>query len=435
MNIRIPIPVAGAIFVLLFAALAIVFGWGVAAQRYKIFPYAYITQVEEALQLTADQATGNNSWYYPPTDRTEAVTFPVVERPDEGLNLVTAMGPDKSPIIKVVDLQGVTLHEWPVDWFEVWPDATHLPDTSMPKSRPGTHIHGTLLLPDGDLIYNYEKQGTVRMGICGEVRWRLPYQTHHSIHQDDAGDLWISGLKWNTELLPDYPAHSLPVREQTIIRVSKEGELLDELSVFDLLVANNQRALLHMRSSALSNTISGDSLHLNDVETFPKSMKEGFFSHGDVMISLRNINTVLIFDPDTLEIKYMKVGEFVRQHDPDFIDGDTIMIFDNNNIGPERFGQQSRILLIDVPTDKVSVLYEGDEDFPFYTHIMGKQQPLENGHLLITDSVNGRGFEINEDGQVIWEFINIVDEGVVGIVEEVERIPESYRSLFESSGC
>ena len=131
----------------------------------------------------------------------------------------------------------------------------------------------------------------------------------------------------------------------------------------------------------------------------------------------------------------MKAGEFVRQHDPDFVDGNTIMLFDNNNLGPESFGQQSRILLLDAPSGDISTLYEGDEQDPFYTAIMGKQQALADGHLLITDSGNGRGFEVDANGKLIWEYINIVEDGVVGIIEEIERIPESYRAVFESAGC
>jgi hypothetical protein len=435
LNIRIPNPVAGAILVLVLCGFLLAFAYGVAVQRYKLFPFGYIGQAEEAVQLTLDQAAGNSSWYYPPTERSKTVTFPGGNTNRDGLNLLTAMGPNKSLTLKVVDMQGATVHQWPVDWFDIWPDATHLPQDSIPQSRPGTHLHGTLLLPDGDVIFNFEKQGTVRMGLCGEVRWKLPYQTHHSIHMDDDGVLWMSGLSSNAEAMPDYPAHNTPVREQTIIQVSQNGELLDELSVFDLLVKNNQRALLHMRASALSNSVSGDSLHLNDVETFPADLEEGFFSHGDVLISLRNINTVLVYDPTTLRIKFMKVGEFVRQHDPDFVDGNTIMLFDNNNIGPASFGQQSRIVLLDAPSGKVSVLYEGDDEFPFYTPIMGKQQALADNHLIITDSVNGRGFEIDANGKVVWEYINIVADGVVGIVEEVERIPNSYNAVFNSANC
>jgi hypothetical protein len=374
------------------------------------------------------------SWYFQPTTRTETIYLPVGEQP-EGLNLITAMGPDNSLALKVIDMNGELVHEWPVDWFDIWPDATHLPAETVPKTRPGTHLHGTWLLPDGDILFNFEKQGMVRMGLCGEVRWKLPYQTHHSIYVDDDGYIWAPGLSTHAEAMPDYPAHVTPVREQTIVKISQDGELLDEISVFDLLVDNGYRALLHMQASPLSNSIVGDSLHLNDVEVFPRSLEAGFFKPGDVMISLRNIHSIIVFDQLTRHIKLLRIGGFTRQHDPDFLDGNSIIIFDNNNIGPAGFGQQSRILRLDAVTNELSTLYEGSEQDPFYTHIMGKQQLLDDGHMVITDSISGRGFEVDETGTVVWEFINLVDEGIVGIVEEVERIPVSYRSIFASAAC
>ena len=420
--------------VLLLAGFLLAFVYGVMVVRYRLFPYAAVEQVEEAVQWMVDRAPGNRSWYFQPTTRTEKAYAPRGERPD-GLNLVSGMGSDNRLLLKVVDMVGELVHEWPVDWFDIWADADHLPPDAVPKTRPGTHLPGTWLLPDGDILFNFEKQGTVRMGLCGEIRWRLPYQTHHAIHIDDDGYIWLPGLKTNLKPMPDYPAHMVPIREQTIIKVSQEGEILEDISVFDLLRDNGYRALLHMRASPLSNTISGDSLHLNDVEVFPNSMQEGFFKHGDVLISLRNINSVIVFDQVTHRIKLLKIGGFTRQHDPDFIDGNSIMLFDNNNIGPERFGQQSRILMLDASSNQLSVLYEGTKQDPFYTYILGKQQLLDNGHMLITDSMNGRAFEVNQDSEVVWEYINLVEEGVVGIVEGVTRLPASYRQLFAAAAC
>ena len=59
------------------------------------------------------------------------------------------------------------------------------------------------------------------------------------------------------------------------------------------------------------------------------------------MVSLRNIHAVMVFDPDTLNIKYLSIGKVVRQHDPDFIDGNRISIFDNNNVAPESQGRKA----------------------------------------------------------------------------------------------
>jgi hypothetical protein len=291
------------------------------------------------------------------------------------------------------------------------------------------------LLPDGDIIFNFEQLGTIRMNTCGEVVWRLPYRTHHSIFPDGDGNLWLSAQKTSLKPLPQFPKHVPPVRDPIILQISPRGKVLREISVMELLDKNGLRALLHMRGDSQKNTVSGDALHLNDVEVFPADMDEGVFSHGNILISLRNINTILVFDPDSLKIKFIKIGGFVRQHDPDFIDGNTISLFDNNNIGPEEFGQQSRIILLDAVTGDVSTYYSGSKTAPFYTNIMGKHQWLPNGNLLVTDSNNGRAFELNESKEIVWEFINLIGEGRVGIVEEVQRVPSNMANIFNQAVC
>src|SRR5207247_1345506 len=138
--------------------------------------------------------------------------------------------------------------------------------------------------------------------------------------------------------------------EFTVVEVSPDGRLLSERSVFDVLLANGLRGLLHMASGNNPSTmVSGDTLHLNDVETFPSSMSPGIFQPGDVMISLRNISAIVVFDPHTLRIRFMTIGRTLRQHDPDFVDGNTISVFDNNDLaamGQQAVGQDLAGILV-----------------------------------------------------------------------------------------
>jgi hypothetical protein len=430
MNLKVPNIVAVAAVFLLAAFFLLVFALGVAVQRYQLPGYGLLNEVETALRVSVDKTIGELPWYYQQSERTE-----IIEKYDEredssGLNLVTAVGPDSSLILKVMDMGGVTIHEWAVDWFDLWSDAEHLDDAELPKSRPGTHIHGAAILPQGDVVFNFEKLGMVRLSRCGEVQWRLPYRTHHSIFIDEEGFIWTAGQSEDVGARDAYPMHLPPVREPMVVKVSPEGEIVQKISVFDLLAENDQLALLYMRASSIYNTITDDTLHLNDVEVFPSTMEEGVFKHGDIMLSLRNIHTVLVFDPETLNIRFIKVGGFVRQHDPDFIDGNTITVFDNNNIARRGDGQQSRIIEIDARSGNSKLVYTGSEGQPFYTHIMGKHQWLDNGNLLLSDAVSGRGFEVDTDGQIRWEYINLVDDGLVGIVEEVTRLPEEFAEVF-----
>ena len=61
----------------------------------------------------------------------------------------------------------------------------------------------------------------------------------------------------------------------------------------------------------------------------------------------------------------------------------------------------------------------------FYTEIMGKYQWLDNGNVLIAESAGGKAFEINPAGKIVWEHLNSIDADLVGVVEEVMRLPPS----------
>jgi hypothetical protein len=153
------------------------------------------------------------------------------------------------------------------------------------------------------------------------------------------------------------------------------------------------------------------------------------------MVSVRNINTVFVFNRESEEIKFITTGLFVRQHDPDFIDGNTFSVFDNNNIAPESANPQSRIVIVSATDNKTAkVFFEGTPETPFFTNIGGKHQWLPNGNLLITSFSDGRGFEINPEGKIVWEYFNYVDRGMVGVVTEVQHLPLKYERIFRDRG-
>ena len=205
--------------------------------------------------------------------------------------------------------------------------------------------------------------------------------------------------------------------------------------MFDWFAQRNMRGWLHMGANKKSNVVSGDVLHVNDVEIFPGNMESDIFRPGDIMISLRNISSIMVLDRDTLDVKYWKTDEIVRQHDPDFMGDDRISIFDNNQIGPNDGDQQSRIVIDSANSEPSTIAYTGSPDEPFYSRIMGKHQWLPDGNLLITDSVNGRAIEEDVNGNILWEFVNFVAPGMAGIMEEVQRLPANYSQLFDADTC
>ena len=152
-----------------------------------------------------------------------------------------------------------------------------------------------------------------------------------------------------------------------------------------------------------------------------------------MLVSLRNINTVLVFTPATGKIKRVWTGAFVRQHDPDFVDGNTISVYDNDNVGRRRGGQQSRILLLSADSNEPTVYFPRDKRTRFYSDIMGKHQWLPNGNLLITESKKGRAFEIDRDGRTVWEYVNLTGGGYAAVMEEVQRLPERMNDAYSDA--
>jgi hypothetical protein len=65
---------------------------------------------------------------------------------------------------------------------------------------------------------------------------------------------------------------------------------------------------------------------------------------------------------------------------------------------------------------------------------MGKHQWLPNGNLLITESVEGRAFEIDPDGALVWEYFNIVDRGRLALLTEAHRLPSIFTDAFFEEG-
>ena len=405
---------------------AILIAYGYAIHRNHIFPYSLLAMAKPGFEQILSSISDHKPKHYKPSANSKVINIVNASEIEPGLTLITETGVS-APIAKVIDSEGNIIHQWDLDWFRIWPDANHLPEYRVPKSPPGAQIHGAILLKGGDLIFNYDYLGLVRVNICGDVIWKMPYQTHHSIFLSEDSTLWVGGRKYYDKPIAKYPNLTAPVNEDLVLHVTLDGEILEETSVFDILERNNLQHLMYMQS------LSGDLYHLNDIDVFPNDWEEGVFKNGDVMISLRQLNTIIVYDRWTYQVKHIISGGFVRQHDPDFRDGNTISVFNNNNIGPASDGIQSNILIKSLNDDQTFLAYAGSKHYQFYTQSMGKHQWLSNGNILISDTKEGKAFEVNKDSKVVWEYNNIIGKGYFSDVSEANRLPIYFtKEKFDS---
>jgi hypothetical protein len=180
-----------------------------------------------------------------------------------------------------------------------------------------------------------------------------------------------------------------------------------------------------------------DVLHTNDVGILATGDAPAFplFEAGDALVSFRNLNLLIVFDPDSGVVKWSQTGPWLRQHDPDFLPDGRIMVFDNRDDGANgRLLGGSRLIAMDPATREVETIYEGTAETPFFTAGRGNADILDNGNFLITETSGGRVFEVTPDGEIVWSFIHRYDADRVLNVNGASRYPQWYGN-FDRSGC
>ncbi|MFZ1431285.1 MAG: arylsulfotransferase family protein [Geminicoccaceae bacterium] len=361
-----------------------------------------------------------------------------------GVTMMTGLW-DAEAGITLRTLDGRELHRWYAPFTTIWPDTPHLATENTPFNDWDTRIHGALLYRNGDVVFNFDEFGLVRLDRCSRIVWRLAKQTHHSITAADDGHLWIPNIKQVHDVSDErFPGMTPPFREDSILEVSPDdGRVLREISLLESFYASTyEGALLAGGAPGLARSIDPDPLHTNNVETLPAAMAGAFplFQAGDILVSMRNLNMLAVLDKTTGLIKWSKTGPWVRQHAGHFLPNGQIALLDNRlakNVppwAPNKPAAASRIVTVDPLTGHLSVLFEGSEDQPFFTYRMGKLQVLPNGNILVTEPEPGRAFEITPDRKVVWSFINRFDEARVAGIEQAIRYPAEY-AAFAAEPC
>jgi hypothetical protein len=402
-------------------ALVLAFTLGMIVAELRVFPFAAVRAAAEAardLHENWRHYLRIRSKYAVRTDRVGGVTVhdPAVAYP--GHTFVTGYRDGQFHAF-LIDMRGTVEHEWRLAFSEVWPDPPHL-DVAPPDFD--VSVHGAALLPDGAVVMNFEGLGTVRLDRCSRVLWRVPARTHHAVDALPTGEFLVPAWRRLTRPGPDLPGVRVAeggwLWEEMILRIDPQGRIVAETSLLERMLASGLEAILYANGVPLARMgHTDDPLHLNDVEVLRADMAAAFplFAAGDVMVSMRNINMIAVLDRETLLVKWWMTGPFLRQHDPDFLPNGNILVFDNRTGGPVRreFGF-SRILEVNPATRRIAWSYAGSEREPFYTDARGKQQPLPNGNVLVTEAQAGRVFEVArgpEGGRIVWEWVNGIGDG------------------------
>ncbi|MGH8581578.1 MAG: arylsulfotransferase family protein [Gammaproteobacteria bacterium] len=418
------------IFVASISALA--FLYGVVVTQFRLFPYPLIKSAGRAANALRELYLERQNTVHriQSEDGRGGVTTYDPDRAYNGLTLLTLFSGERNVAV-VVDMSGRELHRWDVRYSAV------LGEKDQSVRDVNKYLNSAHVFPNGEILLNFDYGGLVKLDRASNVLWKLDEQTHHSIFVDTDGAIWVPTRQLRKKPQAFAAWIESPYFDDQLLKVAPDGKVMKRISVLKAIFASRYEGILYANASLNPRVDYEDPLHLNDAELIPGSAAgHPLFAPGDVLLSLRNINTLIALDPASERIKWSRTGPFLRQHDPDFLPNGNLLVFDNRTdtdqhhkvqhlTEPQAFGY-SRVIEIEPVTGRVIWEFAGSREKPFYSSINGMAERLPNGNHLIVEPEAGRVFEIDgtAEPQVVWEYRNSLgtDPATVGRIAYAHRL-------------
>lgn len=339
-------------------------------------------------------------------------------RAHDGLNFYVS-GHEAAAVLMRMD--GEVLHRWARDFWDVWSD------DRAERSDEGTH-HWRHAEPfrNGDLLAIHEGLGLVKLDRFSNLIWARRNGAHHDFQVLPNGDIAV--LAREARLIARIDV-ARPILEDFVLILDSNGREKQRISVLEAF----ERSPEHRGIWDDSPRRWGDLFHTNSIEVLDGRFAgiNPAFTKGSFLLSSRHLNTVFVVSPDTRAVVWALRGAFKAQHDAHLLADGSLMLFDNSGRG-----RVSAVEVYDLKTLALQWAYAGSETQPFYTRFCGTSQRLPNGDTLITESDNGRAFEVTEDGDIVWEFYNPHRAGendeFIAALFRMDRLPRDFTPWLES---
>ena len=288
------------------------------------------------------------------------------------------------------------------------------------------------LSKDGTLTYTIPWNDLISVDLkTGQEKWRVRGAFHHSIESDANGDLWVCGaVQPETISNPKSKTlHSNKVFEdQTLVKVSPSGKVLQVVSVADLILNSGLEFLLY--GSANPN-VNFDPIHLNQIT--PILSDFGVFKKGQILVSLRNLSTILLIDSTLETVVWHGSGNWMNQHCVMPAAPSTFSVLDNHSFASGQYWLNSawrtRIVTHNIETGKTSEIQVNRESpRDFNIPIEGRALPINLDNWMVEDCLQGT-IMIFGNQKLIFKWSNLYPDGTVGITSwcrymSSEAVPE-----------
>ncbi|MCA8884743.1 MAG: hypothetical protein KDA50_13500 [Rhodobacteraceae bacterium] len=315
-------------------------------------------------------------------------------------------------VVEYWDLSNLTLiHRWepPIDDINAAASDWHSTEIDLARDKNQTRmlIRHPLLMDNGDIVIK-SRTPLTRVSACNEVVWSNDDTLfHHAVEADPDGAIWVATRE---EPATVERVSKTTFADDTITKVSPQGEILFKRFVAQMLLDHGMRRYVYGRSDYDDNPI-----HLNDIQ--PVRSDGPYWQLGDVFLSLRSHSLIVLYRPSTDEIIWYREGPWSHQHDVDVLDQHRISVMDNNSFMTFPFSRVngfSDVKVYDFETDAIrSPWKDALESVEFQTVTEGLQTVRSDERLFVEEQNRGRMMEFSADGDLLWEYVNRGSDGAI----------------------
>jgi hypothetical protein len=335
--------------------------------------------------------------------------------PDRTFDGYTLFTTSQGSWATLIDMRGNVVHQWNLPFRKAWPAASHvrapLPDERIHWFRCHLYPNGDLLAVyhgDDDTPYGY---GLVKLDKDSKLLWTYAGNVHHDVTVAEDGTIYTLAQKIEDKLPAGLESIRGPYIADYLVVLSPQGRELKTIPILEAfrdspyalaLTLVGKPALKNRarRKDLLTLLKKGDILHTNSVRVLSQSLAAKFplFKAGQVLISVRSLDTIAVLDPQTRCVVWAAQGLWRAQHDAEFLDNGHLLVFDN--LGSL---EGARVIEYDPVTQAMPWSYGDDKSARFIAVQRGVKQRLPNGNTLIVEPVAGRIVEVTRNKELVWE--------------------------------
>jgi hypothetical protein len=271
---------------------------------------------------------------------------------------------------------------------------------------------------DGALTYLIPWNDLISVDLkTGQERWRVRGAFHHSIEPDANGNIWVCGAVQPESI----SSQNSKIRQsnkifedQALVKVSPSGKILQSISVADLILKSGLEYLLYGSSNP---DVNFDPIHLNQIT--PILNDSGVLRKGQIIVSLRNLSTILLIDPILESVVWHGSGKWMNQHCVIPVGRSTFSVLDNHSFASGEYWLNStwrtRVVTYNIETGneaEVQINDESPKDFQIATE--GRALLVDSNSWMIEDCLQGT-IIIYKNQRIIFKWSNLYPNGNVGV--------------------